>query len=87
MHSMIHTPKTIRFMGVGQVCIGDNGRASIVMLGNLADVKRPMLSPPPALTIETSAGCYKIDVEPDLKFFKKAINYHPYHTRKKLICV
>ncbi len=84
---MIHTPMTIRFIGVGQVCIGDNDRTSIVMPGILTGVIRSTLSPPPALTRETSAGCYKIDVEPDLKFLKKATYYRLYHTRKMITCV
>jgi len=87
MHNMIHALKTIRFMGVGQICIGGSGRAATDMLGALVDVRRSMLHPPPALTLETSAGRYKIDVEPDLKFLKKAIYYRLYHTRKTQICV
>jgi hypothetical protein len=87
MHSMIHVPKTIRFIGVGQTCTGGNGRAATDMPRALVNVRRSMLHPPPALTLKTSAGCHKIDVEPDLKFLKKAIYYRLYHTRKTQICV
>ena len=87
MHSMIHAPKTIRFMGVGQACIGGNNMAATETIGTLVNVKRSMLHPPPVLTLKTSAGCYKMNVEPDLRFLKKATYYHLHHTRKTLFCV
>jgi hypothetical protein len=70
MHSMIHAPKTARFTGVGQACIGGNHRAATATIGALANVERSMVRPPPALTLENSASCYKINVEPDLGFKK-----------------
>lgn len=73
MHSMIHAAKTIRFMGLGQACMGGNDMATTETIGILANVKRSILHPPPVLTLKTSAGCYKMNVEPDLNFLKKAI--------------
>ncbi len=53
--------------------MGGNDMATTETIGILANVKRSILHPPPVLTLKTSAGCYKMNVEPDLNFLKKAI--------------